>query len=131
MSPLAKMRRCQFRLSPLPPFAAFAAQVTATQGKDGTVTVNVQENMRNPYQPVGQGIASNVNINVNESGTNASVTGTVSGAPSFEANFTTQGGTTTNLPIQSAPQGTAEFIIGLQQTNQVNKRTELKKDDPQ
>jgi RHS repeat-associated protein len=103
-------------------------QVTATQGKDGTVSVNIQENMRNPYQPVFQGIASNVNINVNESATSASVQGTVSGAPSFEANFTTQSGATTNLPLQSAPQSTTGFIIGLQQTNQVDKKTDLKKD---
>ncbi len=103
-------------------------QVTATQGKDGTVSVNVQENMRNPYQPVGQGITSNVNINVNESATTGSVQGTISGSPSFETNFTTGNGTTTNLPLQTAPQSTVGFIVGLEQTHNVDKKTDLKKD---
>lgn len=32
-------------------------EVIATQGQDGTVSVNVQENVGNPFQPVGQGIS--------------------------------------------------------------------------
>jgi hypothetical protein len=84
-----------------------------------------QMNMRDPFQPVGQGAASNVNITVNEAATNAEVKGTVSGSPSYEANFTPEGGPTTNLPIQSSPEGTGAFLVGLQQTNQVDKKADI------
>jgi RHS repeat-associated protein len=98
---------------------------TASQDSDGNVTVNLNMNMRDPFQPAGQGAASNVNITVNEAATNAEVKGTVSGSPSFEANFTPEGAPTTNLPIQAAPQGTVGFLVGLQQTNNVDEETEL------
>lgn len=99
---------------------------TASQDSNGNVTVNLNMNMRDPFQPAGQGAASNVNINVNESATSAGVNGTVSGAPSFEANFTPQGAPTTNLPVQSSPTNTVPFLEGLQQTNHVDKQTDLK-----
>jgi hypothetical protein len=99
---------------------------TVTQDSNGTVNVNVNMNMRDPFQPVGQGAASNVNISVNEAGTSGEVKGTVSGSPSFETNFTPQGGPTTNLPVQAAPQGTAGFLIGLERTNTVDKKTDIK-----
>jgi len=98
---------------------------TASQDSNGNVTVNLNMNMRDPFQPVGQGAASNVNITVNEAATNAEVKGTVSGSPSWEANFTPEGAPTTNLPIQTSPQGTAAFLIGLQQTNRVDRTTDL------
>jgi hypothetical protein len=98
---------------------------TASQDSDGNVTVNLNMNMRDPFQPAGQGAASNVNITDNEAATNAEVKGTVSGSPSFEANFTPEGAPTTNLPIQAAPQGTVGFLVGLQQTNNVDEETEL------
>lgn len=97
-----------------------------TQDKNGTVNVNVNMDMRDPFQPVGQGAASNVNISVNEAGTTGEVKGTVSGSPSFEANFTPEGGSTTNLPVQAAPQSTAGFLIGLERTNTVDKKTDIK-----
>ena len=98
---------------------------SVSQDSNGNVTVNLQMNMRDPYQPVGQGAASNVNITVNEAATSAEVKGTVSGSPSFEANFTPKGGPTTNLPIQSSPEETGAFLVGLQQTNQVDKKTDI------
>jgi len=100
--------------------------VTPSQDSNGNVTLNVNMNMRDPYQPVGQGAASNVNISVNEAATSVEVQGTVSGAPSFEANFTPAGAPTTNLPVQSSPEKTGPFLEGLQQTNQVDKKTDLK-----
>jgi hypothetical protein len=64
--------------------------VTATQDKDGNVTVNIQESMGNPFthgvDPSGT-IKSNMNIVVNESATNAQFKGTVSGSPAFESNI--------------------------------------------
>jgi hypothetical protein len=65
-------------------------------------------------------------ITVNEAATSAEVKGTVSGAPSFEANFTPEGAPTTNLPVQASPERTVPFLVGLQETNQVDKKTELK-----
>jgi RHS repeat-associated protein len=94
----------------------------ASQDSNGNVTLNLQMNMRDPFQPAGQGAASNVNITVNEAATSAEVKGTVSGSPSFEANFTPEGGPTTNLPIQSSPEGTYTFLRELERTNQVDKK---------
>ena len=101
--------------------------VSATQDKNGNVTVNVQENMRNPYTPVGGGIQSNLNFIVNQSATNANVNGTVSGSPAFEANFSVNGSQNQNVPLQNAPTGTVPFALGLQQTNQINQIVQLKK----
>jgi hypothetical protein len=95
-------------------------KVTASQDKSGNVNVSVQENVRNAFQPGGNGIRSNVNISVNQSATNASVQGSVSGSPSFEANFTSQS-RTTNLPLQTAPQSTTSFIGGVLFKNQRNR----------
>ena len=102
-------------------------KVTASQDKSGNVNVNVQENVRNPFTPVGRGIRSDVNISVNQSATTASVKGPLSASPSFETNFTSQNGTTTNLPLQSASQNSVIFGINLQLTNQIDKGVDLKK----
>lgn len=69
---------------------------------------------------------SNVNIGVNEAGTQGTVRGTVSGSPAFETNFAPQGGPTTNLPIQGAAPNAAQFTYGLTQTNTVDKKTNIK-----
>jgi RHS repeat-associated protein len=110
-------------------------QVTATQDKNGNVTVNVQESMGNPFtsgvDPNGT-IKSNMNITVNESATNAQFNGTVSGSPAFEANVSVNGSMNQNVPLQSAPANTVQFVLGLHSTNQINKIIELKKkEDPQ
>ena len=114
-------------------------QVTASQDKNGNVTVNVQENMRNPFTPVGSGIKSDVNMTVNQDATHADINGTISGSPSFEANFSVNGGQNQNVPIQSEPTGSNDvtgainFGAGLQKTNDVNKSVDLekKKEEPQ
>jgi hypothetical protein len=65
--------------------------VKATQDNNGNVTVNVQENMRNPLTPIGGGIQENVNIMVNQNATTAEFKGQVSGSPAFEGNVTVDG----------------------------------------
>ncbi len=79
--------------------------------------------------PAATSIRSDVNIGVNEAGTEGSVQGTVSGSPAFETNFTPQGGPTTNLPIQGASSNAATFTYDLTRTNTVDKRTVIKKRD--
>lgn len=101
-------------------------KVTATQDKDGNVTVNIQESMRNPFTLPGMGsIQANVNITVNEEATKAQVSGTVSKSPSFEANFSVNGGSSQNVPLQQEPSSTYNFIRGLMGLNSVNNTTSL------
>ena len=102
-------------------------KVTATQDKNGSVTVNIQENMRNPFTPVGSGIKSDVNVTVNQDATHANVQGKVSGSPSFETNFSVDGSQNQNVPLQTAPQSTVGFTIGLQQPNEVKQSVDLQK----
>jgi RHS repeat-associated protein len=103
-------------------------EVKATQDKNGNVTVKIQESMRNPYTPPGTGsVRSDVNITVNQDATKAEVSGTVSGSPSFEANFSVDGSANQNLPLQTEPSSTLGFIWGLQKDNQIDKKTDLPK----
>jgi len=106
--------------------------VTVSQDKNGNVTVNVQESMRNPFMPPGTGsIQANVNVTVNQSATNAQINGTVSATPSFEANFSVNGGDTLNVPLQEAPSGTLDFILGLQYPNNIDKTVDLTPEKPE
>jgi RHS repeat-associated protein len=105
-------------------------QVTATQDKNGNVTVNVQENMRNPFTPVGSGIQSNVNITVNQDATKADINGTVSKSPAFEANFAVNGGESKNVPLQDASRNAVMFGINLQRTAPINQQADLKTNRP-
>jgi RHS repeat-associated protein len=94
-------------------------QVAVTQDKFGAVNVNIVENVRNPFVPVGKGIRSNINIALNQDASHAWVQGALSGSPSFEVNFTPSFGPTTNLPLREAPQGKVDFAIDLQQMYQI------------
>ena len=69
---------------------------------------------------------------MNQDATHANINGTVSGSPSFDTNLSVNGGQTQNVPLQTAPQSTVGFAVGLQQTNDVNKSVDLekKKDEP-
>jgi hypothetical protein len=97
-----------------------------TQDKNGNVTVNVQESMRNPNTPQGSGsIQANVNMTVNQDATKAEVSGSISGSPSFESNFSVDGGATQNLPLQTEPSSTLGFAWGLEKTNNIDKKTHL------
>jgi hypothetical protein len=99
--------------------------VKATQDNNGNVTVNVQENMRNPFTPIGGGIQENVNIMVNQNATTAEFKGQVSGSPAFEGNVTVDGGQTQNVPLQDAPTNAVSFGLGLQKTNDIDKKVDL------
>jgi RHS repeat-associated protein len=112
-----------------PPQLMQAPTASATQDSvTGQVTLNVKMDVASGDAGIlqGLGIRSNVNIGVNEAGTQATVQGTVSGSPAFEANFAPQGGPTTNLPIQGASPNPVGFIVRLGGTNQVDKKTDIK-----
>jgi hypothetical protein len=102
-----------------------APTATATQDANGNVSIGVKMNVNSGDLPASMGIRSNVNIGVNEAGTQGSVSGTVSGSPAFETNFTPQGASTTNLPIQGAAPHAPAFALGLTQTNTVDKKTQI------
>ena len=95
-------------------------QVTATQDKNGNTTVNLQENMRNPFQPVGQGIMTNLNITVPQDGSAVTVQGKISGSPSFEVNISSETGPTVNVPINTAASGSIGFAVNLERTKDVD-----------
>lgn len=103
-------------------------QVTATQDKNGNVDVHLQENMRNPYQPIGQGIKADVNMTVPQDASTISVQGTISGSPAFEVNTQVDGGAIENLPLQNASSDSLGFVVNLQLTNTVDVKQKL--DDP-
>jgi len=89
-------------------------QVTASQDKNGAVTVHLSENVRNPFQPAGQGIMANVNITIPQSGASATVDGTLSGSPSFELNVSSQTGPTVNIPVAGSSSNPIAFPIKLE-----------------
>jgi RHS repeat-associated protein len=106
-------------------------EVKVTQDNNGNVTVNVQENMRNPFTPVGGGIQENVNITVNQNATSAEFKGQISGSPAFEGNVTVGGGQTQNVPLQDAPTNSISFGLGLQKTNDIDKKVDLPQPQPE
>jgi RHS repeat-associated protein len=110
------------------PIIAQAPTVTATQDANGNVNLNLQMNVRSGDAEVlpKASIRSDVNIGVNEAGTQGTVQGTISGSPAFETNFAPQGGPTTNLPLQNASPNPITFIWNLPNNNPVNKQTPIK-----
>jgi RHS repeat-associated protein len=100
-------------------------RVSVTQGKDGTVGIHIDQNVRTPYQPAGKGIRANVDISVNQQATKGTVQGTLSRSPAFEANFTPENGKTRNLQLQDGPRKTIPFLQGLQDTAPVDKSTQI------
>jgi hypothetical protein len=80
---------------PLGKSRAQASTVTATQDANGHVNLNVQMNVHSGDLPAATAIRSDVNIGVNEAGTQAQVSGTTSVSPAFEMNIAPQGGPTT------------------------------------
>ena len=105
-------------------------QVTATQDKSsGNVNVNIEENMRNPYQPIGRGITADVNLTVPQDASTITVQGAISGSPAFEVNTQVEGGAVENLPLQNSTSNAINFIVNLQlPLNNINVKQDL--DDP-
>jgi len=99
--------------------------VTASQAKNGDVTLQVNMNMRDPLQPGGQGAFSQVSITINQAASSAEVAGTISGSPSFEANFSVDGGPNTNVPLQTEPTTCIPFVQQLGQRQEIDRRVEL------
>ena len=92
------------------------------------MNVHLQENMRDPYQPIGQGAMANVNIAVPQDASTIQITGSVSASPAFEVNTQVDGGAIENLPLQNAPTGALAFVANLQWTNTIDVKQNL--DDP-
>lgn len=106
-------------------------EVKATQDKNGNVIVNIQESMRNPFTPPSSGsIQANVNMTVNQDATKAEVSGSISGSPSFESNFSVDGGASQNLPLQTEPSSTLGFAWGLETTHNIDKKIDLPSPQP-
>jgi len=84
--------------------------------------------MRNPYQPLGQGIKADVNMTVPQDASTISVQGSISGSPAFEVNTEVDGGAIENLPLQNASTSSLGFVVNLQLTNTVDVKKDL--DDP-
>ncbi len=90
------------------------------QDKNGNVTIHLTENVRNPFQPAGQGIMANVNITISQSGAFATVSGTLSGSPSFELNVSSQTGPTVNIPVAGSSPSQFRFPILLETQRSVD-----------
>jgi len=95
---------------------------TGSRDASGNAVLSFQQNTPNPLEPqsVTPGIRANLDVNVTQNGLSVTTTGTVSGTPSFELNV---GGT--NIPLQSAPSGTAGFNYGLFNDNSIRNSTPL------
>jgi RHS repeat-associated protein len=107
---------------------------TPTASQDpttGQVKLNVQMNVHSGDLPASMAIRSKVNIGVNEAGTEASVSGTTSESPAFEANIAPQGGPTTNIPVQGASDDAGSFMDGLTNDHQVDTGTQTIQQPPQ
>lgn len=68
-----------------------------------------------------------MNITVDKNATSAEFKGQVSGSPAFEGNITVDGGPTQNVPLQAAPTNSVSFAVGLQTTNNIDKKIDLSK----
>lgn len=67
-----------------------------------------------------------MNITVNQNATSAEIQGQVSGSTAFfESNITVDGGQTQNVPLQDAPTSAVGFALGLQKTNDIDKKVDL------
>jgi hypothetical protein len=83
--------------------------------------VTIQQSAVNPLSPNGTAaIRSDLTITVPADGASITTTETISGAPSFELKVFGPGGQATNIPLQTAPESTPAFAIGLYSTNTVN-----------
>jgi RHS repeat-associated protein len=102
------------------------AVTSAKYDDKGNAVITVQQNAVNPLSPNGTAaIRSDLTITVPADGSSVTTTGTLSGAPSFELNVFGPGGQSTNIPLQTAPDSTPAFAIGLYSTNTVNNTTPL------
>jgi RHS repeat-associated protein len=102
------------------------AVTSAKYDDKGNAVITIQQNAVNPLSPNGTAaIRSDLTITVPADGSSVTTTGTLSGAPSFELNVFGPGGQATNIPLQTAPESTPAFAIGLYSTNTVNNTTPL------
>ncbi len=107
------------------------AQVTARQDPSGSVTLHVEYELRNPYQPFGQGVVSDVDITISKDASTAEIRGVISGSPAFEANFAVDSELRgacfppQNVPIQDAARTFRPFYKNLQSTNQVDTKAAI------
>jgi hypothetical protein len=83
--------------------------------------ISVKEDVANPYvSAVSSGIRADLTVTIPQDASTISLGGTLSGSPSFEANVSTEGGPTANIPLQTATTNDLLFGINLQRTTTVN-----------
>ena len=101
--------------------------VTGSRDANGNAVLNFQQNAQNPLEPqsITPAIRTDLNVSVNQAGTSVTTVGTVSGSPSFELNVGTEGGSITNIPLQTESSGDTNFGLGLFQTNSILNVTPL------
>ncbi len=93
----------------------------------GNTAINFHQDVKIPFPVPTGGIKADLTVTVNPGATSATITGTISGSPSFEMNFSVDGGPTQNVELQEASDNDLEFGANLQTTTTVNKTVELKK----
>jgi hypothetical protein len=106
---------------PNPPHAVSAYDIN-----NGTSSTIVTMDMANPLAPGAQGVRTDLNISIPQDASGIYITGRVSGSPAFEVNVTNDSGNTTNVKVQNAPASATAFVAGLEKTNTVNVREQLK-----
>lgn len=93
----------------------------------GNTAIDFHQDVKIPYPVPTGGIKADLTVTVNKDATTATISGTISGSPSFEMNFSVDGGPTQNVELQEASTDPVEFGANLQSTTTVNKTVELKK----
>jgi RHS repeat-associated protein len=88
---------------------------------NGNAVITIQQSTVNPLAPPGTApIRSDLTITIPSNGSTVTTTGTVSGSPSFELNVFGEGGTATNVPLQTAPSNPLAFILELYGTKDIS-----------
>jgi RHS repeat-associated protein len=87
---------------------------------NGNVVVTIQQNSVNPLAPPGTaGIRSDLTLTIPADATSVTVSGSVSNSPAFELNVFGEGGSSTNISLQSAATNSLAFVAGLYETDNI------------
>jgi RHS repeat-associated protein len=103
----------------------------ASYDENGNTVISISQDVKNPFVVLTRGIRSDLTVTVPKGASSASISGTVSGSPSFEANITVGNNSTENVPIQKSSSNSIVFGLQLQETKTVNKQVDLKKKENQ
>jgi RHS repeat-associated protein len=95
--------------------------VTSAKFDDkGNVVLTISQNSVNPLAPPGAApIREDLTLTIPANGSTITTVGTISGSPSFELNVFGEGGSATNISLQTASSNPLIFITSLYQTNSI------------